>query len=248
MVKTILRNFLILVSSLIAIFLLLSLKQAIFSPVVAAVSPVAMINESKSKYIGEKIVYDVSLGWFSLGESTFQHLPDTIIEGKTVMEMTFETKIKGFYDLEEIYSDPVSALPLRVVRHINGWGYNEQIIEDYNQKDSVLKFTKFTGDKKTETQVKVNGTIHNAVLLPFFIRQIAELTPGWSIVVHVPQEFKINFVGIEEVSVPVGQFSAYLFKSEPDNFEIWISADEKRIPLKIKSQESTMAMKEYTLP
>ena len=247
MTKNIFRDFVILPCSLIAVFLLLSLKQTIFHPVIAAEPNATTVEESKSKYIGEKIVYDVSLGWINLGQATFQHLPNITIDGKPVVVMTFETKVKGFYDLEKIYSDPVTALPLRVVRHINGWGYNEKIIEDYNQKDSILKLNKFSGKKKEEKQVKVNGIIYNAVLLPFFIRQIKEFSFGWSILAHIPQEFKINFVGIEEVRVPAGKFLAYLFKSEPDNFVIWISADERRIPLKIKSQGSTMAMKEYGL-
>ncbi len=198
-----------------------------------------------SEYIGERIVYDVYAGWFHLGISTFTHLPDTRLADKEVALMTFETKIKGFYDLEQIYSDRDTLLPLRVLRDIDGWGIKEKIIEEYNQKDLTLTFTKFTGDKKEESSLKAKGPIHNAVLLPFYIRKMSKPQIGWSILAYIPAEFEIKLVAEQEITIPSGTFKAYLFKSVPANFEIWVSADERRIPLKIKSSGSTMVMKEY---
>ncbi|MDD2751596.1 MAG: DUF3108 domain-containing protein [Candidatus Omnitrophica bacterium] len=199
------------------------------------------------EHIGEKIVYDVYAGWFHLGTSTYTRLPNVAMDGKEVAQATFETKIKGFYDLEKIYSDRDTLLPLKVMREIEGWGLKEKITEEYNQKDLTISFTKFTGSKTEQSSIKTKGPIHNAVLLPFYIRKVANPQVGWSILAFIPQQFEIKLVAEEELKIPSGTFKAYFFKSVPDNFEIWVSADERRVPLKIKSSGSTMVMKEYKL-
>ncbi|MDD4899437.1 MAG: DUF3108 domain-containing protein [Candidatus Omnitrophica bacterium] len=209
--------------------------------------PVAQQQNLSSEYIGEKIVYDVYAGWFHLGTSTYTRLPNAVLKNKEVAQATFETRIKGFYDLERIFSDRETALPIQVLREIDGWGLKEKITEDYDQKALTLKFTKFSGSKKEESSLQVKGPIHNAVLLPFYIRKVSSPQVGWSMLAYIPQQFEIKLVAEEEVKIPSGTFKAYLFKSVPANFEIWVSADECRIPLKIKSSGSTMVMKEYKL-
>ena len=62
------------------------------------------------------------------------------------------------------------------------------------------------------------------------------------------QEFKITLVSIEDVEVPAGTFKAFYFESEPKRFAIWISADDRRIPVKIRGSGGvnyTMAMRSY---
>jgi hypothetical protein len=72
-------------------------------------------------------------------------------------------------------------------------------------------------------------------MLPFYVRNIAHLVPGWSMHAQLPtQAFTITLAGVEYVSVPAGKFKCYRFASEPKRFEIWITTDELRIPVKIK--------------
>ena len=244
MLKRTIPELLVLFLAIAILFLLLLVKDE--APV--HLKEIVPEPDNNPTRIGEKITYDVSLGWIYLGQSVFTHLPDTQLKGKKVSQFSFETKIKGFYDLETIYSDQASLLPLQVTRKIKGWGFDERITEDYNQKDFSITFTKYKyKDGKEEVKiVKADCPLNNAVLFPFFIRKIPEPKVGWSMTTCIPQKFEVSLVGVVEINTPAGKCPAYYFKSKPNSFEVWISADERRVPLKIKSSGSTMVLKEYS--
>lgn len=211
----------------------------------------AVINKKSVavKNYKENIIFDVSLGRFKLGRATFIRQDDTVIDGKELELVTFETKLFNFYDLEKIYSDPQDYLPFRIIRQIKGMNINESITENYNQKDYVVSISKAKGSKKEDIEIKKSGPIHNAVMLPFYLRRIPELSIGWSFNAYFPSgDFTIKLISIERIKVPFGEFEAYRFKSIPGKFEIWISKDDLRLPLKIKGSGMlgyTLTMKDY---
>jgi len=205
----------------------------------------------QSEFIGEKIIYDIKLGSIRLGGATFRYLDNANLDGKSVTFMTFETNLANFNDLEEIYSDPLTSLPLKVSRDIKGWTINEKITENYDQHKFVLDITKFKGDKKEEIQIKKEGPIHNAILLPFYLRQLPDLKPGWSFTAQLPnQQFLIKLVAIENLKLSSGTFETFRFESLPEKFQIWVTTDKRRIPVKIKGSGAfgyLFVMKEYNL-
>ncbi|MDD5730789.1 MAG: DUF3108 domain-containing protein [Candidatus Omnitrophica bacterium] len=200
---------------------------------------------------GEQIVYDVKLGKVTLGKAKFNHVALTSLNGRPVMHITFETRMANFKDQEKIFSDIETDLPLKVEREISTWPSPEKITEEYDQEKFILTVKKFKGHKKEEVfTIKKSGPIQNAILLPFSVRNAPKLSVGWSMQVNLPtQEFRIKLVSIEEIKVPSGKFSAYHFESEPKKLEIWISADNRRIPLKITGTGNlgyTLLMREYS--
>jgi len=209
--------------------------------------------EAIPEYIGEKITYEVKVGVFRIGEAVFQRLENTKLEGKNAILMTFETRVTGFHDLETIYSDPATFLPLRVTRQLDGLTINEDITEDYDQKNFVLTLTKFKGKEKISEQKFDNRgrAIYNAVSLPFYLRRIPELKIGWSLMTQFGNtEYNIIMVSIENLETPLGKFETYRFESQPRKFEIWVTADKRRIPVKIKDAGMlgyALTMKNYSL-
>lgn len=205
----------------------------------------------KHDRIGEKITYHVRLGRLNLGRAVFKQLPNAELRGRKVNLITFETKLARFTDLERIYSDPESFLPLRVERYVSTWPFPEKIIEDYDQGKFILVIKKFKHNKQKETVIKKDNVINNAILLPYYVRDIAKLEVGYNLIAGLPaQEFIIELVAIEEIEVPAGKFMAYRFKSRPKKFEVWISADERRIPVKINGTiglRYSLVMQEYSL-
>lgn len=192
-------------------------------------------DERPVEYSREKIVYDVKMGMFKLGEATFEYLGKAKFHGRWLEHMTFVTKSADFNDREDIYSDPVTFLPVCIIRDIDGWNIQEKIIETYDQENFLLTITKFKGDKKEEVSLRKDGAIHNAVLLPFYLRRLMELTVGWEMPARLPkQEFKIKLAAKEVVDLPLGVFQTYRFESSPDKFVFWVTADRRRIPVKIK--------------
>jgi hypothetical protein len=179
----------------------------------------------------ETILYDIS----PAGKAEYRDEGMVEAEGKALKLTTFRTRVVGFDDIEKIYSDPESGLPVRVERDIHLWTRKEYLVEEYDQKKFELKITKFIGGKLVkEYFFKCDGPIHNAILLPFAFRARPELGAGWAGVVRFPQEFKVQVSSVEEVSVPAGRFSAFHFTSSPRKFEIWLSLEEPRVPVRIK--------------
>lgn len=203
--------------------------------------------------VGEKITYDIRLGRLRLGRARYNHLPAVELNGRPASHMTFETKLARFSDLEKIYSDPDTLLPIKIERDVYVWPVSEKITEEYDQKNFTLVIRKYKYKSGEEKQlvIKKDGPIHNAIMLPFYLRQIDTLGAGWSMTANLPyQQFEIRLVAVEEVIVPAGSFKAYHFKSAPERFEIWVSADERKIPVKIKGSGAlgyTFIMREYGL-
>lgn len=201
--------------------------------------------------IGEKITYYVRLGRLNLGKAVFKQLPNAELRGRSVNLITFETRLARFSDLERIYSDPESFLPLRVERYVSTWPFPEKIIEDYDQGKFVLVIKKFKRNRQEETVIKKESVINNAILLPYYVRDMAKLEVGYNLIAALPaQEFIIELVAIEEIKVPAGRFMAYRFESRPKKFVVWISADERRIPVKINGTIGlgySLVMQEYSI-
>ncbi|MEI8348968.1 MAG: hypothetical protein WCI77_02345 [Candidatus Omnitrophota bacterium] len=193
----------------------------------------------------EKIVYEVSP---LLGVSEYQDMGLVDFHGRRVNLTIFYTNVAGLKDTEKIYSDPKTNLPLWVERDVSLWLRREYLTEEYVSSENRLTITKFVRGKEiAKYSYQGKGPIHNAILLPFVLRKMPELKPGWSCKIRFPNEFTVKFVGIEDVSVPAGKFKAYHITSTPHQFEIWISADKERLPVKIKGIgvfSYTLAMKQ----
>jgi len=196
-------------------------------------------------YAGESILYLIS----PFGRSEYNNLGMVDLNGIKVNLVIFKTKVLLFEDTEKIYSDPESLLPLKIERSISKlWG-KEYITEEYDQKKFTVVMRKFKGKKLVKEQItKANGPIHNAITLPFYLRGRPDLKIGWHFIARVPDEFQLELVSIDQITVPAGKFQAYHFKSIPNKFEIWINKDNPRVPLKIQGKgifDYALLMKRY---
>jgi hypothetical protein len=199
--------------------------------------------------VGEMIVYDVKAGPVPLGRAVFHEVSEAEIQKAPVYFITFETRVTKFYDLEKIYCDRTSFLPLKIERDVRQWPSRENITEEYDQKNFTLTISKKKGSRKEKTTIQKKGPIHNAILLPYYVRRIPDLDIGWTMEARLPtRDLAVTLVSIEDVRVPAGTFKAYHFESTPKQFEIWITADERRIPVKIVGSGIfgySMLMREY---
>jgi hypothetical protein len=198
-------------------------------------------------YTGERILYLIS----PLGKSEYNDLGVVDLKGIKVNLVTFRTEVLLVEDVEKIYSDPESLLPYKIERTISKlWG-KEYITEEYDQKNFTVVIRKFKGAKLVnERMVKADGPIQNAILLPFYLRRLPDLKIGWQFTARVPDEFKLELVSIDEITVPAGKFQVYHLKSIPDKFEIWISKNSPWVPVKIQGKgifDYALLMKKYSL-
>lgn len=219
--------------------------RAVFFAIIICLILPAFVIIHAYEYAGEKIVYAIS----PVGLAEYNDEGLTELNGRKVRLISFRTHLTGFANLEKIYSDPVTLFPLRVERFVTILLRKEHIIEEYTPEKNALVITKFIHNKKVkEYNFKADGPIHNAVILPFYLRTVSNLDIGWSFIARFPTQFKITLTSIDDIRVPGGKFKAYHFTSTPKKFEIWISKDEYRIPIKIKGSggyKYTMLMKKH---
>lgn len=200
-------------------------------------------------YQGEHITYEIKpLG----GRAEYFDMGLTDLNGRTVKLTVFKTSVMFFKDTEKVYSDPDTMLPIRVERDIKRWFGRENIVEEYDQKQYKFSITKYNGRKMLSKQVySADGPIHNATLVPFYLRKVPDVKLGWSFVLFLPQRYEVRLVALDEIRAGEQTLAAYHFKSIPENFEIWISKDERHVPLAIKSNgglKYALLMREYIPP
>lgn len=196
-------------------------------------------------YTGESMLYLIS----PLGKAEYNDLGVVDLNGVKVNVVTLRAKILFFEDTKKIYSDPETFLPHKIEHTISKlWG-KEYITEEYDQKAFTVVIRKFKGAKLVKQRmIKAGGPIQNAILLAFALRRRPDLEIGWQFTARVPDEYKLELVAIDEITIPAGKFLAYHFKSSPDKFEIWISKNNPRVPVKIQSKgipPVALVMKEY---
>lgn len=212
-------------------------KQAVPSAEPASVPSGKIRQEGfiESPLVGEELVYDVKMGSIRLGSAVFRRLPSEMVGGMRLQVMSFETDLARFKDTELIYSDPETFLPVRVERDIRNWLSREKITEYYDQQAHTLTVVKHKGTREEKVVLEKDGAIQHPILLPHYVRGLPKLEVGERFQVTLPKRaFSIAITAIEDVVVPVGDFKAYRFESTPRQIAIWISADEKRLPLKIQ--------------
>jgi hypothetical protein len=200
-----------------------------------------------SEYKGEEITYAIS----PIGRAEYRDLGLVDVKGRKLSLVTFRTVVPGFNDCEKIYADPQTGLPVRVERDISWVFSKENLTEEYSAAEHTLVIKKFIGGKQVKGySFKADGPIHNAVLLPFYLRRVENLAKGWSYDIRLPEAFKVSLVSVDEIEVSGKKYKAYHFVSEPRKFEIWISSDASRIPLVIKGMGGlgyTLRMKGHVL-
>jgi len=205
--------------------------------------------EDDSPFRGETITYDIKMGGVNLGKAVFQHMASAEINGKLLSKASFETNLARFKDTEIIYSDPKTFLPVKIDRDIVNWFSREKITEDYDQENFKVTITKYNGSKQNKLVIQKDSVIQNAILLPHSVRRVGKLDPGYIFSVNLPnRKLQMKLVSLEDIKTGGGTFKAYHFESLPRQIEIWISADENRIPIKMQGVGAfgyLLVLKEY---
>jgi len=193
---------------------------------------------------GEKVIYAVS----PVGTAEYNDLGIVEYKGKKLWMVTFLTKVPGFKDLEKIYADPKSGLPVTVERFIDWPLSQEYIIEEYDPEHNSQVNRRYVKNKLTNEYKfhSEKGPYYNAILLPFYLRGMKDLHLEWKMVVRVPEEFTVTLSEIEDVKVKDKMVKAYHFTGEPTKFDIWISRDSARVPVIIKGSSYSMIMQSHT--
>jgi hypothetical protein len=190
--------------------------------------------------VGEKIIYDVYFKEMRIGHSSLQFNGVKKLKAGNFYEIIFYTEVTGFKDKETIYAYRGSFLPFKVIRDIHKMGlFPLDITEIYNQKKHEVKIKKQGRFLSKEHTISSQAPIYNPILLVYYYRSKEHIKSKKPQFINLAtNNFTIVFQGVEKITTPIGQYPAYVFADEQGRFKFWLSADKRRIPLKIESFNS----------
>lgn len=184
----------------------------------------------------EKFEYDVKYKGLDIGESTLVFHGLKELGNKKVYYVTFSTNIPSIRDFEELYGDKDTFLPVEVHRTIKKRiGFNDRIKEIYDQKKFRVDITQKSNLRTKEFAIEKDSPIHNAILLIYYYRTRKAFKENERFKVTLPTvDIEVIYSGKETIKTALGEQTAHTFTSDPPKFKLWLTADEKRIPLKIE--------------
>lgn len=218
------------------LLLILNYKSYIFSESKALAQKSELTTASQvfpfSK--GEKIIYNVALFGIKIGQAQLQFLGKTNLNNKVAELIILSTDVNNLKDVEKIYVDSNSFLPLRIERDVVFFGKKMRIIEEYNMKENSLMVSKTEGGKTTKKIFQSFKPMQNIISLIFMLRKSKSLEIGQKISVVTPLlNFDMKVAKLVNFSTANDKFKAYFLESSPKRYRIWIDQGARRIPLRV---------------
>ncbi len=217
----------------------------------ASAAPAFRTVENKAFGLGEKLLFDISYGFFHAGEAVMAVSAIETVLTRPSYRLTFDVESTGAFsviykvrDHYESYVDVQGLFPWKFEQHIQEGGY---------RRDFSAVFDHFRGKAVTaDGEFDIPPNVHDMVSAFYFVRTIdfAGKRPGEKVHLqnfHKDQTYllDIKFLGKQTLEVDAGTFDCILveplvkegglFKSE-GRIIIWLSDDERKIPVKVSTK------------
>ncbi len=162
-------------------------------------------------------------------------------------EIILQTNTLNFKDIERIKGD-ADYYPLEVRRDIRLFGKSIQILEKYDQKKRSVEILRRSSGKASRQIISSDAKIHHPVLFIYYCRsQELKLGKSWMVNLPLVGKYRMEVTKLERVKTPAGRYLAYRIESFPSRIRFWISADEKRLPLKIERDDSFFVRSSFVM-
>lgn len=219
-------------------------------------------NGTQNFFKGEVIDYKVHYGFINAAEGRMSIAKELkTINGFPCFEVLVEGKSIGMFDLflrirDEwgTYIDTAKIIPHQFYRKIEEGSYrkHEIVTFDYTEETAIVKKYHFRDQywRPLETY-DIPDNVQDLVSSYYFMRTLDfnEYEAGDTIITQVffddeIYNFNIRYLGKDHIKTKIGKFETLvlspimpenkLFKGE-NSIRVWLSADEKKIPLKVKA-------------
>jgi len=197
---------------------------------------------------GEILKYEMSYGWIKGGEASL-NLQQVKYKGKNAYHVKAVGKTTGIAhalynvrDVYESYFNPTTGMPYKSVMNLKEGKYRNYNEVYYNHSGGTLT-SKKTGEKKIEKK-----ELFDIVSAFYHLRKsLNNLEVNQKVTIHTyfhdePWDLIVRFKGYETIKVGLGKIRCMKFKpivlegtfESEDALDIWISADENRVPVRVK--------------
>jgi hypothetical protein len=205
--------------------------------------------------VGEKLDYQVKFGAISVGQGSMEVVGVEEIRGRPTWHTVF--RVKGgtfFYKVDDRFESWVDVINFASLRHRQqideGRRERERVFEIYPDRETYVE------DNKQE-KPSVKEPLDDGSFL-YFIRTVPlEVGQTYEFNRYFRPDrnpVKITVVRKEKIKVPAGTFDAVVVRpsiktkgifSESGHAEVWLSDDDKRIMLQMKSKLSFGSLSLY---
>jgi hypothetical protein len=195
-------------------------------------------------------------GFLTAGNATLS-VNETTLDGKPVYHVVGKGwttgAIKWFFkvkDRYESYFDKETGVPYRFIRKIDEGGHTKNLEIKFNQnkKEAVVENKK----NKTTKTIVTEKDVQDMVSAFYYLRNnydTKSIREGEVVTLNMffDEEnfvFKLKFLGRETLDTEFGKVKTLKFRpyvmagrvfKEQESLTLWVSADENKIPLKIKA-------------
>lgn len=204
-------------------------------------------NQQQVYRPGESLQYEMSYGWVKGGEASL-NLTEVNYYGKNAYHVKAVGKTTGIAhtlynvrDVYESYFDPATGKPFKSIMDLKEGKYRNYNEVYYNHSRGIL-----TSKKSGKKEIKTD--LFDIVSAFYHLRQsLNNLTVGQNVVIHTyfhdePWDLIVRFKGYETIKIGLGKIRCMKFKpvviegtfESEDALDIWISADENRIPVRVR--------------
>jgi len=185
---------------------------------------------------GEVVRFGVYSNIFKVGEGSLAYAGTVLRGGERQQHVRMQVETLSVNDTDEVYGREDFSFPRRVERNIKLFGRAERIEEIYADDGRSVTISKAVKDRPLETQVLGSEEpLQNVLLMIYRLRNDPALDVGKAYAINLPtQKFVLSVKSRTKLKVPLGVFSVFYIESTPAKYKIWMTADPKRLPVRIQ--------------
>ncbi|MEY8849913.1 DUF3108 domain-containing protein [Psychroserpens sp. XS_ASV72] len=206
---------------------------------------------------GEWFRFEMSYSNFLKAGNATLEVKESVLDGKPVYHVVGKGwttgAIKWFFkvrDRYESYIDKETGMPYKFIRKINEGGHTKDIEIDFDHE----KRQAFVDDKKHKTQktIATEKDVQDMVSAFYYLRNNYDtdnIREGEVVTLNMffdeeNYNFRLKFLGRETIDTEFGKVKTLKFRpyvmagrvfKEQESLTLWVSADDNKIPLKIKA-------------
>lgn len=209
---------------------------------------------------GEWFKFEMSYSNFLKAGNATLEVKETVLKGRPVYHVVGKGwttgAIKWFFkvkDRYESYFDKYTGVPYKFIRDIDEGGHTKNLEIDFDQTKKIA--TVENKKHKTTKKVATEKDVQDMVSAFYYLRNNYEtdkIRTDDVVTLNMffddeNYNFKLKFLGRETIDTEFGRVKTLKFRpyvmagrvfKEQESLTLWVSADENKIPLKIKADLS----------
>lgn len=185
---------------------------------------------------GETISFGVYSNIIKVGSGSLTYAGTVKNHQDVWQHVKLQVETLSVSDTDEVYGSPDFTLPHKVDRRVRLFGRQEVIGEIYASGNKSVTISKSTNGKAEPPEtIASDSALENVLLLIYRLRNDPELAVGRTYTVNLPtQKFELTVKSKMSLKVPLGKFQVFYIESKPSKYRIWMTDDQKRIPVRIQ--------------